>query len=84
MKILEIGKSYLIPVIVVAACNIVLFAVTAIIGINDSAFVSAVSAAAPLERLGSMPMEILIHFVTYLGVSAYYIIVEIKAKKATN
>ena len=84
LKILEIGKAYFIPVVVVAACNIVLFAVTAIIGINDSAFVSAVSAAAPLERLGSMPMEILIHFVTYLGVSAYYIILEIKAKKAAN
>ena len=84
LKILEIGKSYFIPVIAVAACNIVLFAITAIIGINDSAFISAVSAAAPLERLGSMPMEILIHFVTYLGVSAYYIVVEIKAKKAAN
>ena len=77
-------KPLLIPVIVVAALNIVLFAVTAIIGVNDSAFVSAVSAAAPLERLGSMPMEILIHFVTYLGVSIYYVIREIKNKKAAN
>ena len=81
LKFFEIGKSYFIPVIAVAALNIVLFAVTAIIGINDSAFVSAVSAAAPLERLGSMPMEILIHFVVYLGVSIYYVILEIKAKK---
>ena len=81
LKIFEIGKSYFIPVIAVAALNIVLFAVTALIGVNDSAFVSAVSAAAPLERLGSMPMEILIHFVTYLGVSIYYVILEIKTKK---
>ena len=77
-------KPLFIPVIVVAVLNVVLFAITAIIGINDSAFISAVSAAAPLERLGSMPMEILIHFVTYLGVSIYYIIKELKAKKATN
>ena len=77
-------KNLLIPTIVVAALNVVLFAVTAIIGVNDSAFVSAVSAAAPLERLGSMPMEILIHFVAYLGVSIFYIIKEIKNKKAAN
>ena len=75
-------KSLFIPVVAVAALNVILFAITAIIGINDSAFVSAVSAAAPLERLGSMPMEILIHFVTYLGVSIYYIIKEIKNRKA--
>ena len=74
-------KSLFIPTVVVAALAVVLFAVTAIIGINDSAFISAVSAAAPLERLGSMPMEILIHFCAYVGVSVYYIIKEVKAKK---
>ena len=74
-------KSLFIPTVVVAALNIVLFAVTAIIGVNDSSFISAVSAAAPLERLGSMPMEILIHFVSYLGVSIYYVVKEIKNKK---
>ena len=77
-------KPLLIPVIVVAGLNVVLFGVTAAIGLNDSAFVSAVSAAAPLERLGSMPMEILIHFISYLGVSIWYIIKELKARKATN
>ena len=77
-------KPLFIPTVVVAALAVVLFAVTAVIGVNDSAFISAVSAAAPLERLGSMPMEILIHFCAYLGVSIYYIIKEVKAKKAAN
>ena len=84
LGILEFKKSLLIPVIVVAALNVVLFAVTALIGLNDSAFISAVSAAAPLERLGAMPMEILIHFVSYLGVSIYYVIKEIKNRKANS
>ena len=75
-------KPLFVPVVVVLALTVVLFAVTALIGVNDSAFISAVSAAAPLERLGSMPMEILIHFVSYLGVSIYYLIREIKNKKA--
>ena len=77
-------KPLFVPTVVVAALAVVLFAITALIGINDSAFISAVSAAAPLERLGSMPMEILIHFCAYLGVSIYYIIKEVKAKKAAN
>lgn len=77
-------KPLFIPIVVVAALNVVLFAVIAIIGINDSAFISAVSAAAPLERLGSMPMEILIHVLAYLGVSIWYIIKEVKAKKANQ
>ena len=81
LGILGFNKLF-IPVIVVTALNVVLFAITAVIGMNDSAFISAVSAAAPLERLGSMPMEILIHFVSYLGVSIYYLIREIKNKKA--
>ncbi len=76
LKILEIGKGYFIPLLVVGILNIGLFASIVVLGMNDSAFISAVSAAAPLERLGSMPMEIMIHFVVYLGVSIYYIIKE--------
>ena len=82
LKILEIGKSLLIPVIVVAVLNVGLMLAVVLLGKNDSAFVSAVSAAAPLERLGSMPMELIIHFVSYLGVSIYYLIKEIKGQKA--
>ena len=80
LKILEIGKGYFIPLLVVGVLNIALMVAIIILGMNDSAFISAVSAAAPLERLGSMPMEIMIHFVVYLGVSVYYIIAE-KVKK---
>ena len=76
LKILDIGKGYFIPLLVVGILNIGLFASIVVLGMNDSAFISAVSAAAPLERLGSMPMEIMIHFVVYLGVSIYYIIKE--------
>ena len=82
LKILEIGKNYLIPSIIVAALNVVLMVAIVLLGRGDTAFVSAVSAAAPLERLGSMPMEILIHFVAYLGVSIYYVVKEILKCKA--
>ena len=76
LKLLEIRKHFLIPVVVVAVLNCALMIAILLLGANDAAFVSAVSAAAPLERLGSMPMELFIHFFTYFGVSTYYIIVE--------
>ena len=84
LKILEIRHNFFVPVLVVAILNVGLMVAVVLLGKNDSAFVSAVSAAAPLERLGSMPMELLIHFVTYLGVSIYYVIKEIKCQKATE
>ena len=80
LRVLGFEKSLFIPSIVVGALTVVLFAVTAILGANDSAFISAVSAAAPLERLGSMPMEILIHLCVILGVDIYYIISEKRRK----
>ena len=76
LKLLEIRKHFLIPVVVVAVLNCALMIAILVLGANDPAYVSAVSAAAPLERLGSMPMEFFIHFFTYFGVSTYYIIVE--------
>ena len=76
-KLLKIGKSHLIPTIIIATMNIVLMVAIVILGRGDSTFVSAVSAAAPLERLGSMPMEIIIHFLVYLGISIYYLVKEI-------
>ena len=75
MRILEVGNRFLMSIITLALA-LVLFGLTAFLGKNDSSFVSAVSAAAPLERLGSMPMEILIHVVSYVGVLVYYIIIE--------
>ena len=80
LRVLEFEKSLFIPSLVIGILTVVLFAVIAILGVNDSAFISAVSAAAPLERLGSMPMEILIHLVVILGVDIYYIIVEKRRK----
>ena len=75
MRILEVGNRFLMSIITLALA-LVLFGLTAVLGMKDSAFISAVSAAAPLERLGSMPMEILIHVVSYVGVLVYYIIIE--------
>lgn len=61
--------------------TVILFTYSALMGINDTGFISALSEAMPLERLASMPMEILIHALAYLGVSTALLVQTIKTKQ---
>ena len=61
--------------------NVILFTYIVIVGIKDSSFISALSQALPLERLTSMPLEIPVHFLSYLGVSIWFIV---SSKKKSN
>ena len=74
--IFMLRHNMFIYILVVAVMNLTLMIAIVLLGSNDASFISAVSAAAPLERLGSMPMELFIHFFTNLGVSLYYIFIE--------
>ena len=76
LRTLNIGGSLFIPAMIVAVVNVVLMLGVMLLGKLDSAFISAVSPAAPLERLASMPVELFIHCFVYFGVSVYYIIYE--------
>ncbi len=62
--------------------NVVLFVYIALMGINDTGFISSLSEAMPLERLASKPLEMLIHFLAYLGVSAGLLVLNLKKEKA--
>ncbi len=77
------GKDFLkkILLFVAVGLNVVLFAVCAILGSQFSEFVSAVSPAMPLERLGSMPMEILIHVLSYAAVGVICVVYAFKKPK---
>ena len=81
MRILELGKNRFLLSLITLIITTGLMVAILLLGKSDSAFISAVSAAAPLERLGSMPMEIFIHFFVYFGVLIYYVIIE-KLNKA--
>ena len=81
MRILEIGKNRFLMSLITLIVTTALMVAILLLGKSDSSFISAVSAAAPLERLGSMPMELFIHFFSYFGVLLYYVIIE-KLKKA--
>ena len=79
--VFELKLNRFIYVIVLFAINLVLFVVVAIIGLNDTTFVSSLSPAMPLERLAAKPVEIIIHFASQFGILLAWLIREIKAKK---
>ncbi len=56
-----------------------------VIGYHNTLFISAISPLLPLERLATMPIETIIHVVTYLVLSSFYLVVAVlefkKSKK---
>ena len=78
----EVKFNKFVYVIALFAVNLVLFVAVAIIGVNDTTFVSSLSPAMPLERLAAKPVEIIIHFASQFGILLAWLIREIKAKKA--
>ena len=63
------------------ACTLVLFVAIAIPGVLNTAYVSSVSTAMPLERLASKPVEILIHLFSNLAVGIILLVQSLKANK---
>ena len=78
---LEKPNLKLILSIAGVACTVVLFVAIAIPGILNTAYVSSVSTAMPLERLASKPLEILIHLVSNLAVGIILLVQALKANK---
>ena len=60
--------------------NLALCAVIVILGSTHSEFISAVSPAMGLERISSMPFEIIIHFASYTGVVTMMLVQSLKRK----
>lgn len=74
-------KQLLIATGAVMGCTLVLWVYSAIMGINDSGFVSSLSQAMPLERMAAKPLEMLIQLLAYLGVTAAILVPALKGKK---
>ena len=80
LEILDRKKRFLLGLIALGA-NVVFFAYIALMGINDTAFISSLSQAMPLERMASKPLEILIHFLAYTGVGCAILVLNKKPKE---
>ena len=59
---------------------VIILVVEMILAFNDTAVVSSVSPAYPLERLASMPVETICQVVTYLSFSIVYLVQALKRK----
>lgn len=61
--------------IVAAGLDVFFFAYTVINGLASTAYISSISQIYPIDRMASLPIEILLHFLSLLGVSASILVV---------
>ena len=78
--LLDRKKRFLMGLIALGL-NVVFFGYIALMGINNTAFVSSLSQCMPLERMASKPLEILIHFLTFTGVGVAVLVLNKKPKE---
>ena len=75
-------KQLIISTCAVLGCMLVLWIYTAVMGVNDTGFISSLSQAMPLERMASKPLEMLIQLLSYLGVGAALLVPAFRSKEA--
>ena len=83
MSIILKPNNLLVPSLVVGALNIVIFIPVIVLTLIDTLYVSSVSPLMPLERLVSMPIETIVHFIILLSVSLAYVYKEKKKLAAS-
>lgn len=81
LDLIKLRKTKLILVIVGLALSVVLVGTYASLGINDTAVISAISPALPLERLATMPIETIIHLLACLGMTIPCMVILFKNKE---
>ena len=71
-------KKTFIMAIASLALNVFFFVYTVINGLNSTAYISSISQIYPIDRMASLPIEIIIHFLAYTGVGIAIILVNRK------
>lgn len=71
-------KKNFVMTICALTINVGLFIYTVVNGLNDTSYISSISQIYPIDRMASLPVEILIHFLTYTGVGIAILIVNKK------
>ena len=85
LDVFEVKYNKFIYSAVALGVNLVLMLLLVIIGKNDTTFISSVSPVMPLERLASMPVESIIHFVVNTSLTVFYFVTALIAfRKKSN
>lgn len=80
LEILSKKKTFILGIVGIAI-NIALFTYTVINGLNDTSYISSISQLYPIDRMATLPIEVIIHFVAYLGVGASIIVISLPKKR---
>ena len=75
-------KQAFIMGIIGLGLDVLFFAYTVIQGLNSTAFISSISQIYPIDRMASLPIEILLHFLAFAGVGAAIMVVNRPVKEA--
>ena len=78
--ILRRGQAFMMGIIGLAL-DVAFFGYTVAKGLNDTAFISSISQIYPIDRMATLPIEILLHFLSFAGVGAA-IMVQNRPEKA--
>lgn len=63
--------------------NVIFFTYTVIKGLGDTSYISSISQIYPIDRIASLPIEILIHFLAYAGVGVAILLIS-RPRKEEN
>lgn len=80
-EIVDRKKAFLMGIIGLGA-NVLFFAYTVIKGLGDTSYISSISQIYPIDRMASMPIEILLHFLSFAGVAAAIMVIARPQKEA--
>ncbi|MBO6280668.1 MAG: hypothetical protein J6M95_03730 [Bacilli bacterium] len=87
LNILGIGlngkKSIILPIIGLSF-DVLLFLSIVIIGMNNTGMISSVSPTMPIERIASLPLEIILHFVSITSVGVILLVNAIRKQNKNN
>lgn len=78
-EIIDRKKTFLMGIIG-AGASVLFFAYTTVKGLTDTAFISSISQLYPIDRMAALPIEYLIQFLSFIGVSVAIIMIA-KPKK---
>ena len=82
LEILTCKKALIITASVLLGVTVALAVITMVLGLTDTTFISALSVVYPLERLASKPVELPIHFASYVAVLVILLVQTLKKKEA--
>ena len=73
-EIVDQKKAFIMGIVGLGA-NVLFFAYTVVKGLTSTAYISSISQIYPIDRMASLPIEILLHFLAFAGVAAAIMVI---------